>query len=115
MYQQWTQYEREGRVMQVGAVIIILGPAVGVELGGLSKDFQEIYEQTYYYMERGYNIAARDLIYAIRYGLRARLTIDQIIRLERLAEKFRPLNKVLNAKTLKKILDKIDDIVKHQH
>ncbi|HEV2483297.1 MAG TPA: DUF6443 domain-containing protein [Puia sp.] len=120
-YERWTRADNDGRTMQVGAVVIILGPALGVELGmgvdmaAMSESINDAYEFVYYFMDRGYNEATRDLFYAIRYGLRNKLTMDQIIRLERLAEKYRPLNKILNEKTVKQVLKQIDKILKSRH
>jgi RHS repeat-associated protein len=103
MYQQWTQAEQEYRVMQVVAVAGIFGPAVvgslaDVAVGDMILEGQQ---QAYVEAERLYNIGSRDLINAIRYGLRGRLSIDQIIRLDKLANENKDLNKAI--KTVKEV------------
>ncbi len=112
MYLQWTKAEHESKVMQVGSIAIMFGPWAVMEVAA-PINFAELYQQAYFWTELGYNIAIRDFIYAVRYGMAARLSMDQIIRLERLAEKYRDLHKILTPETVKKVLEKVNDIIKH--
>jgi len=120
MYKRWTQADEDGRKMQLGAVGIIFGPWIAMEMasaamveisyqGGTRAVFEDIYIQ----LNTRYNAAISDAIYAVRYGLASRLTVDQIIRLEKLAEKSRDLYKVLTPKNIERIGKAIEKILKH--
>jgi hypothetical protein len=119
------QAEQEGRTMQFGAVVLILGPLgweFVVESGGLEygqqaftlgKEF--IFEgslNAHYYGTQLLNATSRELIYGVRYLLGSRLTIDQVIRLEKLAEKYKDLNNFYkDVKRYKELYDNIKKII----
>ena len=105
MYQQWTKADREGRMMQLGAVGIIggsyaIGALADVAVGELLLDGEEY---ALLRAERVFNLGRRDIIMAIRYGLANRLTLTQIMRLEALARKYVNYNTVI--KTGKQFYD----------
>jgi hypothetical protein len=122
-FQREYQAEQEGRMMQGGAVALILGPLgweFVVESGGLEFG-QEAYTfgkeflfegslNAHYYGSQLLNATSRELLYGVRYLIGSRLTIDQIIRLEKLAEKYKDINKFY--KDVNKYKDLYDNIKK---
>lgn len=76
-------------------------------------DYNALGEEAYLYIERGLNVSIRDFILTYRYMAERSLSIDQIIRLERLANKYRDLRKTITPEMMKFILKQIQRITKH--
>jgi len=115
MYQQWTQADQDYKTMQIAAVGIIFGPWTLAEVGVAASyvNYAELADQAYFYTELGYNVLIRDLILSFRQGMAGRLSIDQLIRLEKLANQYRGLNKVLTPKNIERVLKEINKVLKH--
>jgi len=109
MYEQWRRADHESRIMQFGAITIVLGPPAAAEvlwaadLGGISESWLNFNTRLWYEGQYALNSTTEELILAIRQALGSRLTIDQAIRLEKLAHEYRDLNKFV--KDVKRLRD----------
>jgi hypothetical protein len=116
MYEQWRRADHESRIMQFGAITLVLGPPAAVEvlwatdLGGISDSWFNFNLRLWYEGQYALNSTTEELMLAIRQALGSRLTIDQAIRLERLAYEYRDLNKFI--KNVKRLRDFYNNIKK---
>jgi RHS repeat-associated protein len=101
--------------VEIGALGVTISPYIIVPLayeapGAIIAVYTESETAIYYYGTRLLNATASDLYLAMRWSLRNRLTIDQLLRLEKLASKFRNIEKF--KKEIKNIKELYDDIKK---
>jgi hypothetical protein len=125
--QRIDQAERDYRVMSYGAAAIIVAPLAWellAESGAATAAneafiwgravFNEAGRQFYFYGSKLVTATAKDLLYAVRYSLQSKLTIDQIIRLERMAEKYRDVNKFYKeVKQYKDLFENLKKIIEN--
>ena len=98
----------QGAAIVEGSGLIILGGVEATPLLLETATDQSI--QLYYILNRSFNLLSEDFFLALRWQLRRVLSVDNLIRLEKLADKQRDIKKLYDQ--LKKIKELLDNLSK---